>query len=377
MSKKQVWLVVIVVLLVVVATLVVNKSGRENDEVTVGAILPLTGDAGSYGVGLKRGMDLALDAINLNDGIKGRDLIIAYEDSQADPAKAVSAFNKLRSVDGVPMVLGAMFSAGTLAIAPIAERSKTVLLSPTASAVELTDAGDYIFRIYPSDTYDGIYLAKYARDKLKAKKIAIVFMQTASISAIVDVFRENFEAAGGQVVVAEAYNEGDVDFRSQLTKAKTLQPDVIFIPGYLKEMANLLRQAKELGVEGPFLSISTFFDPKLIELAGNAAEGVGFSAPAFDPESNLPVIKKFVEAFRSKYGQEPDILAAYGYDVVNIAAKALQLAEDDLPGSIKSALYSIQGFPGVTGETSFDENGDVKKQLRIMYVKDGQFKAVE
>lgn len=147
MSKKQVWLVVIVVLLVVVATLVVNKSGRENDEVTVGAILPLTGDAGSYGVGLKRGMDLALDAINLNDGIKGRDLIIAYEDSQADPAKAVSAFNKLRSVDGVPMVLGAMFSAGTLAIAPIAERSKTVLLSPTASAVELTDAGDYIFRI--------------------------------------------------------------------------------------------------------------------------------------------------------------------------------------------------------------------------------------
>lgn len=199
---------VIVALLAVVTAFVTNRPGGGNDEVTVDAILPLTEDAGSYGVWLKRGMDLAFDAINADGGIKGRDLVITYEDSQAGPAKVVSAFNKLRSVDSVPMVLGAMFSAVTLAIAPIAERSKTVLLSPSASTIEPTDAGDYIFRIYPSDTYDGIYLARYARDELKASNVAIVYMQASSIAAIVDAFRTNFEAAGGKVVAAKAYNEG-------------------------------------------------------------------------------------------------------------------------------------------------------------------------
>lgn len=131
----------------------------------------------------------------------------------------------------------------------------------------------------------------------------------------------------------------DVDFRTQLTKAKTSQPDLILILGYPMETTNLLRQAKELGVDTPFLSISTFFDPKIIELAENVVEGVRFSAPAFDPKSNVSVIKNFVQAFQSKYGQEPDILATYGYDVVNIAAKSLQLTENDLLSSIKSTLY--------------------------------------
>ncbi len=168
-----------------------------------------------------------------------------------------------------------------------------------------------------------------------------------------------------------------MDFRTQLTKAKASNPDLIFIPGYLKEMATLLRQAKELGVSGPFLSISTFFDPKILELAGEAAEGVKFSSPAYDPKSKTPHIEAFVKVFQAKYGQEPDILAAYGYDVLMIAAQALRVTEDATSAEIKQALYSIKDYPGVTGETSFDENGDVVKALRMMTVQGGDFQPVE
>ncbi len=373
MNKKAFWLVGIVFAAVIVAVVAINRSREDGRNVTIGAILPLTGDAGSYGVGLKRGMDTALEHVNAAGGINGRNLVIKVEDSQADPAKAVSAFNKLRSVDRVPMVLGDMFSAGTLAIAPIAERNKIVLLSPSASAVDLTKAGDYIFRIYPSDTYDGTYLAQFVHGKAKAKTVAIVYMQVASISAIVQVFQGEFEKAGGKVVCAEAYKEGDTDFRSQLAKATASNPDIVFIPGYLKEMANLLKQAKEMGIKTQFVSISTFADPKILELAGDAAEGVQFSSPAFDAGSAAPEMQTFVGTFRKNYNQEPDILAGYGYDVVNIAAQALRSAGDITPDDIKQALYSIKDYPGVTGKTTFDSNGDVVKELRMMCVKDGAF----
>ncbi|MBP7427870.1 MAG: ABC transporter substrate-binding protein [Candidatus Hydrogenedentes bacterium] len=370
---KKLLVVLAVVVAVVIAVIVLNRSKSDGKDVRIGAILPLTGDAGSYGTGLKKGMDVALDGVNAQGGINGKKLVMVVEDSQADPAKAVNAFNKLRSVDRVPMVLGDMFSAGTLAIAPIAERNKIVLLSPSASAVDLTKAGDYIFRIYPSDTYDGTYLAQFAHSKAKAKTVAIVYMQVASISAIVQVFQSEFEKSGGKVVCAEAYKEGDTDFRSQLAKATASNPDMIFIPGYLKEMANLLKQAKELGVKTPFLSISTFADPKILELAGDAAEGVQFSSPAFDAKSAAPEMQAFVGVFRKNFNQEPDILAGYGYDVVNIAAQALRSSGEITSDNIKQALYGIKDYPGVTGVTTFDSNGDVVKQLRMMCVKNGAF----
>lgn len=345
----------------------------KKEKIKIGAILPLTGDNGTYGVLLKRGMDLAVDEINSHGGVNGKKLIVIFEDSQADPSKAVSAFNKLVTVDKVPMIIGDMFSSSTLAIAPIAEKNKIVLMSPTASAIDLTNAGDYIFRIYPSDSYDGMYLANFSWNRLQIKSISIIYLQVASISALTQVFKERFELLGGKILSVESYKEGDTDFRSLLLKAKNTEPDIIFIPGYLREMAILLRQAKELGIKKPFLSISTFFDPKILKLAGDAAEGVLFSSPSFDPSSNLPEIKNFVNMFKAKYNEIPNILAGYGYDVVNITFAALKSINNVTPDNIKAALYNINNYPGVTGKTAFDSNGDVVKELKMMQVENVNF----
>lgn len=348
---------------------------KKDGEVRVGAILPLTGDAASYGQALKAGMDLALEEINNNGGVGGRDLVVIYEDGQGEPSKSVSAITKLINSDRVPIVIGDMFSASTLAIAPIAERNKVVLLSPTASAIELTNAGDYVFRIYPSDTYDGDFLARYVAGN-NMKKVAVIYLQVSSISSVVETFVSVAREEGVEICSKEGYLEGNRDFRALLLKAKQQQPDAIFIPGYLNEMAVLLKQAKELGISIPFISVSTFYDPKILELAGDAAEGVVFSSPAFDPKSQSAEIESFVKAFKKAYGREPDILAGYGYDVVKIATKAIGNTPDAKSSAIRDALYSIQDYPGVTGQTSFDQNGDVVKALRMMHVENGEFTAL-
>jgi branched-chain amino acid transport system substrate-binding protein len=369
----------IILILLLAIFLVSCTKQRENvqstDNVTIGAILPLTGDMASYGKDLKAGMDLAVEEVNKNHLLIGKKLSIIYEDSQGNKVTAITSINKLISNDKTNIVIGDMFSEPTLAIAPIAERNKVVLLSPTASAIELTNAGDYIFRIYPSDSYDGQFLADFAFENLKAKTAAILFLQAKSTLTISDVFKKEFESKGGKIVYSDSYNEGTKDFRSQILKLKQKKQDIVFIPGYLKEMALLLKQSKELGFNAKFLSISTFNDPKILELAGNSAEGVVFSSPYFDSIDQKPVMKEFVYRYRSKYKTDPNILAAYGYDVVDMAVKALSMCSTGINSSanIKQSLYSIKDFPGLTGKMTFDKNGDVKKELKIMKVENGKF----
>jgi len=371
--KRNIWIAG--VLIGGLALLSGCSKDSDEDVVKVGAILPLTGDTASYGQALKSGMDLAVQEVNSGGGVNGRQLRIIYEDSRGVPSQAVSSINKLIGSDRVPIVIGDMFSANTLAIAPIAEQKKTVLLSPTASAIELTNAGDFIFRIYPSDTYDGDFLARYVASQ-GMKKVGIIYLQVSSISSVVETFVSVAEGQGVTVSSKDGYQEGSKDFRALLLKAKQKQPDVIFIPGYLNEMAVLLKQAKELGISIPFISVSTFYDPKILELAGDAAEGVVFSSPAFDPQSQSPEIQSFVKAFKVAYEREPDILAGYGYDVVKIAAEAIGNAQKIKSSAIQDALYNIRDYPGVTGKTSFDQNGDVAKALRMMRVENGEFTAL-
>ena len=367
------WFVVLLVSVGLGVSLGCSKT--ESQEVKFGAILPLTGDGAPYGTALKKGMDLAIEQVNMKGGINGKRLVVAFEDDRNLPQDGVTAFNKLRSVDKVPMVIGAMFSAVTLAIAPIAQKDKIVLLSPTSSDVSLTSAGDYIFRIYPSDAYDGEFLGNFAFDRLQARKVAVISMQASSTISVSQLFKKVFEGKGGTVVSEETFREGTTDFRAALTKIKQQQQDLVFLPAALKEAALVLRQAKELGASAKFLGISTLFDPKLIELAGNAAEGLLFSSPVFDAASQAPEIRAFADAYKGRYKAEPDILGAYGYDTVNISVAALSnaISGQTTPEAIKDALYKIKDYKGVTGLMSFDSNGDVTKELRIMKVSAGKF----
>lgn len=371
--KKSSIIVIVLIVIISIGTIFYFKI-RNSDNVStikIGAVLPLTGDMSSYATSLKKGMDLAIEEINSNGGIDNKKLLVVYEDDKGEAKNAVSAYRKLVDIDNTQLIIGGMFSVQTFAMAPLAEKEHKVLLSPTASAIELTTAGDYIFRIYPSDIYDGIFLSEFAFNELKSRKVAIVYEQVASVVAIANKFKSDFESFGGEVVVFDGYNSELKDFSTIVRKVSNADPDIVFIPGNLTPMANLLIQSKQLGLKKQFLTISTFYDEKIFELAKDAAENVLFSSPMFDPTSNTPEMENFVSLYKTQYNVEPDILGGYGYDVVKIAAYALQNGTN--ADQIKNSLYKINNFPGVTGSTTFDSNGDVSKELKIMKVENGAF----
>jgi len=377
--KKGVWVLpVITVIVFAIMVCVIGCGKKVEDTIYTGAIIPLTGDNAEYGKALKNGMDIALSQINKDWLDKHKSLRIVYEDSKADPLVGVSAFKKLVEINKTPMVIGGMFSSVSLAIAPIAQTAKVVTLSPTSSSVDLTNAGQWFFRIYPSDTYDGKFLADFTHRKLNAKKVAILYLQLSSTTAIAKVFESEFTSLGGDVLLSEGHLKGTTDFRSTLTKLKGIGADIVFIPGYLNEMALILKQAKELGLDTQFVSISTFNDSKIIELAGDAAENVIFSTPSYDPSSSAKLTRTFVELYRNKYGDIPNIWAGYGYDVVRVAAKAIEMSNNkNDSNAIREALSLIADYPGVTGMVTFDLNGDVKKELDVLVVKNRKFVSYE
>jgi branched-chain amino acid transport system substrate-binding protein len=339
---------------------------KEEKEIKIGAILPLTGDGAKYGEEAKNGIELALEEL------KDSKIKVFYEDDQGTSGGAVNAFNKLVASVNAPVIIGPMYSSTALAIAPLAEKNKVVILSPSASSPELTKAGDYFFRNWPSDVYEGSEMAKFASTKLNLKNVAILSVNIDYGVGLTNVFKQVFKSLGGQISNIEYYDQGAMDFRTQLSKIKSTKPDALYLPGYYAEIGLVLRQAKELGIQTQFLSSVGFDNPKVLEIAGDAAEGVIFARPYFDPASQDPQVKSFVERFTKKYGMPPGIYAAHAYDALKIVSEALKRG-GYLADGIKTAIYSIKDFPGATGNTSFDENGEVVKPIQIMKVEKGKF----
>ena len=346
---------------------------KEEKEIKIGVVLPLTGDGAKYGEEAQNGIDLATEEINARGGINGQKVRVIYEDDQGTSNGAVNAFNKLTSVDKVPVVIGPMYSSTTLAVAPVAEDSKVVLFTPSGSSPEITEAGDYIFRNWPSDIFEGGEMAKFAYENLGIRKSSILTVNLDYGIGLTEVFKTKFTEWGGEILAVEKYDQGATDFRTQLSKIKAAKPDALYLPGYYTEIALILRQAKELGFDAHFLSCVGFDNPKVFELAGEAAEGVIFARPAYDPESEEKTVSDFVESFKAKYNITPGTYAAHAYDALRIVAKAIEEGGYSA-NQVKSALYSIKSFSGVTGNTSFDGNGDVVKPIQIMEVQNGQFR---
>lgn len=370
MSKK-IWIALVAVIVIAVVVFVMQKERQTQQGIKIGAILPLTGDGAKYGVAAKRAIDLVMLDVNKGGGVNGKIVTVVYEDTRGVGKDGVSAIQKLITVDKVPAVIGGLFSSVTLAVAPIAEKNHVVLLSPTSSAPKITDAGEYIFRNCASDVFEGKVMADAAAQKLKIEKVAILYINNDYGVGIASVFKKTLAVHGGQVVAEEAFSQGSTDFRTQLTKIAALKLDGIYIVGY-KELGHLLKQAKEIGLKRQFMSTVMFEDPDILSTAGDAAEGVIYSARAYDQSSDEPHVKEFVTSFKQHYGEEPDIFAAYAYDAARILVQVMT-EKGASADAIKQGIYAIRDFPGVTGSTSFDENGDVIQPAYLKTVENGKF----
>ena len=340
--------------------------------IKIGVITALSGDQAAYGRSSKDGIDMAVDRANASGGVNGQRILGCYEDSQGQPKLAVTSFEKLVTIDKVRFVIGALASSDILAIAPIAQRKGIVLIAPSATAPAISMAGDFIFRTAASDMYEGTYMALFAQKELALRSAVILYINNDYGLGLRDAFAGKFKEMGGAVVAEMSFAEGEVDFRSLLSKVTALDFDCLYLIGY-KELGRLLKQAHELGIGKQLLSSSMFEDPEILNLAGAVAEGTYFTSQSFDPNRGGEGLADFASSFDKKYGRPPDIFAALSYDATMILVQALRGAGTTDPEKVKHSLYGIRDYLGVTGRMSFDANGDVQKEIGIKIVKEGRF----
>jgi branched-chain amino acid transport system substrate-binding protein len=353
-----------------------KEAAPEGEPIVIGSILRLSLGA-SDGIPAKRGIEIAVRHINADGGINGRPLEVIFEDSQDKDTEAVNAANKLISVDKVPVIIGPMKSGETLAVAPIAEDNKIILITPTATSPKVTDAGAYIYRGCSRIDTQVDALVNYAIEKYGAKKAAILFSKEPYGEGFKDLFVKYFGEKGVEVVAVESFMVGDKDFKAQLTKIAGTQFDILCIPGYLQETAPAVVQARMLGITAPTFGGYGDIAPLYIELAGPAGEGHVVSGE-YDEGYDTPRNKEFVKEYYDIVNADPNepnniMFAAITYDMTHIVADAMMEVGTD-PTAIKVYLDNLKDYDGVTGKLSFDSSGDVQKGgIYLFEVKDGKY----
>ena len=339
-----------------VSTAFIGCSAGTDPSLRIGAALPLTGDTAYYGQDSKRGIDLAFEEINRAGGVLHKPIKVIYEDTQGQGRVAVSAVRKLISSDNVQVIIGAGTSTETLAVAPIVNENQRVLLSPVSSAATITQAGGpYVFRSVPSDAFQAIDLATWVLER-GIKRVAVVFVNQTWGASLKDGFLTTFKAGHGEVTRVEASDLDQKDFRTVLTTLKATKPDAIVAFVYAKEGGQLLKQARELGINSQFFGADPWTKQEFWDAAGSSGEGVLFTTPAL---YDGPEFATFAQHYRAKYGSEPGIYESHGYDCAYLVAKALNDAGKNDGPAVRSAMAAIRGYKGVTGDTTFDEHGDV------------------
>lgn len=371
MSKTLQIIIGIMVIVVIIVLVVVFYKPAPKEAIKIGFIGPLTGDAAVWGKDLKLGIDMAAQQINDKGGINGRAVTVIYEDDKGLPIDGVSAAKKLIEVDKVKYILGVANSSVALSIVPLLTDHKVILISGGASSPNLTNSSPYFFRTWPSDIEEALIMAKFAASKYK--RLAILYINNEYGIGLKDPLIKEFTGFGGEIVVIESFEQGAVDFRTQLTKINNEKPDAIFLITNPREGARCIKQSKELNIKAQILSHSGIIAPEVIEIAGSSANGVLLVDSSIDYQSKELGISEFLDSFRSFYGKDPGILAIAGYDSLQILATAIKKVGED-PDKIRSELLKDEGFEAASGRVKFTEGGDIKRPVRISIIQDGEFK---
>lgn len=354
-----------------------NLNGGNKEEegpIKIGAIFPLTGGSAYQGQSFQRAIQLAAEQINENGGLLGRELEIIFEDDKGTPSEGGNAAQKLITSNNVSALLANFNSSVTLAVRGVSEKNKLVQLTPGSTADDITEPGhEYMFRNLMPNSAQGPAMASYATKELRIESLAIIAENTDYGRSGAENFQEKIEESGGEVLSVEYYNHGDKDFYAQLTKMQNLDIDGIFIAGLITEGAQILKQARDLGIETQWLGLGGFTNDSFYELSEGAAEGM-IHVSYFEPGAYdyFPDSKEFVESYKEKYDINPDMYAANGYEAMNILAEAVRIAGSDDREAIKDAMNQIKDLPGVAGPTTFDENGQAEKPIIFVEIKDGK-----
>lgn len=362
--KRNSIIVSFLIIVFIASFLVFNGCDKkEEDVIKIGAILPLSGEASSYGVACKQGMEIASKKFGYQ---------IIYEDSKADPKTAVNAINKLIGSDNVKIIIGDMFSNATLAIKPIAIRNNILLITPTGASTEIPDSRNNIFSIYPSTKNEGSFLANYLIDK----NIGDNFLALTSNE---DVFKEMVLGFANKLkenninVSSLEFEKNKNDYRNVIIKIKQFKNlSGIYLTGYKDDLATIIKQMKEFNISLPIFSQSTLYDQEFLTKHKSILDNVIFTAPYFSIDNlNNKDLSEFIQSYQKDFGTIPDVWAAYGFDAIFIIKEA---------GGIKSKIsdittniLNIKDVDLLTGPITFNSDGSANRSFKIFKINKQKF----
>ena len=336
-----------------------GEDAGEGAPYRIGVMESLTGTGETYGTVAYRAKIMAMDEINAAGGIDGRRLELVVEDSKCSAQDAISAYNKLTDVDGVKIILGTSCSGAMLGVAPLAEADGVVLFSGLASNPDIADAGDYIFRTQISDIEVGIRTGNVLwADGIRT--LVTITEETDYAEGVRRTSVAQFEQNGGRVIAEERFASDTTDFRSQLTKLFNASPDALHVAPQSEFAAGtIVKQARELGYQGPIYGETITVGRTALDIADDAATGLKAITATADPDNAKA--QEVLASFRERY----DYLTlpwhlGSAYDTVYIAAECLKQTNDDQDADgFRDCLYDITWSGALGDNYSFDADGEV------------------
>ena len=359
-----------------------SDSGGSDDATTIkiGGNFELSGAVAAYGEAENEGVKLAVEEINKDGGIDGKKIEYVSKDNKSDNNEAASVAANLTTKDEVVAIVGPATSGATKATLPNLTKAKTPAVTPSgtddAITVQKGKVQDYIFRSCFQDSFQGIVLAKYADENLKADKAVILGDNSSDYaSGLKKAFKETYK---GEIVAEENFTAGDKDFQAMLTKIKDKDFNVIYIPGYYTEAGLIIKQAREMGIEQPIIGADGFGDEKLIETAGASnVKNVYYTGHFSTKAPATDKVEPFVAAFEKKYGKQPSSFNALAYDSVYMIKQAIEDEGKATPEAINKGLANLKDFEGVTGKITMDKEHNPVKSAVVLGLTDGKETSAE
>ncbi len=357
---------------------------KKSMDLPIGVLAELSGEYPVIGASSKNGAELAIASIDENGGVElgnklyGLRLII--EDTGGKPDQAAAAAKRLIETEKVLAIIGPNISASALPAAEVAESAKVLMLTPSATSPKVTldsvtgNPRKYVYRACFTDPFQGKILAKFAIDFMKKENAAVLYDATAEVPKDqAERFKKHFEESGGKVAAFEGYNDGEKDFSAYFKKIAETKPDFVFLPNYYNDVAVQVKQAREAGIQAPFLGSDDWSDPNLFERAGKDIDGSYHSAH-YAPDAKVPSVAAFTELYKKRHqGEVPDDVAALTFDSVMLLKTVLKTATAPDREAIREAFSKVTVYEGVTGKMTFKPGtGDPEKSAVMVKIDSGK-----
>lgn len=371
---------VIILAVVFISSDVEKKNYKDNNVLKIGANMEMSGTMSSFGKSATSAAQLAISEINAKGGVlDGRKLELVIVDNKSDSIEATKVLGELLSKNDIVAVLAPIASSSVIASADIHQEKKILGISPTASNPAVTvnyNSGrtrEYLFRATFIDPFQGFAMANFASHNLQATK-AVVYIDNDSeySKGLGNFFEKIFVENGGKIISKENYFQKDTDFKSTLQKIKTLNPDVVFVPGYYQEVGLIIKQARAMGITVPIIGGDGWDSSSLTKIIGDDSVSNLYFSTHYSPDDSSPALKVFVNSYKKAYNEVPDGFAALAYDATMMIIEAIKRANSADPIKIRDELEKTKNYESVSGTITLNDQHDAVKSVVIMKVKDGK-----